>query len=281
MGNPAFEPSEEILPEPLGHRLNLRVLRYRSDPGRDEPVMLARELIAQGRYEEAVELTTRSLEGEPEDVDLLLTHGVALRGAGQLNTAQLALTRAAKMDPDWSEPWRHLAEVLVARGRLAQAYAVAERGLEIDPSDEELRAIYDLGELEHRALRYIDGDRTDDPTLLAQALLSKGCVDAAFELTRCALVEEIDDEDLMLAHATAARARGDLEEAISVLTLATLEAPDFPEIWRMLAACHEERGELDSARDAAAMALAAAPYDRELRALFARLDAGGETLVTL
>lgn len=282
MGNPALDTRPEALPEPTGHRLNLRVLRYRSDPGNDEPVMLARELIAQGRYEEAVELTTRSLEADPEDVDLLLTHGVALRGAGHLNTAQLALTRAAKADPDWSEPWRHLAEVLVARGRLTQAQAVAERGLEIDPFDDDLRAIYELGELELRAARYVDGDReAEDPALLAQALLAKGRVDTAYEVTGAALMDALDDEDVMLAHATAARARGELDEAIDVLILATLEAPDYAEIWRLLAICHEERDEPDRAREAAAKALAAAPYDVELRALHARLDAGGETLVTL
>ena len=66
----------------------------------------------------------------------------------QRTTRQLALTQAAKADPDWAEPWRHLAEVLHARGRMAQAYAVAERALEPDPFDRGLRAIYELGELE-------------------------------------------------------------------------------------------------------------------------------------
>ncbi|MBX3274178.1 MAG: tetratricopeptide repeat protein [Sandaracinaceae bacterium] len=278
MGEPALDSS----PAPTRHRLNLRVLCFRNDPGTGEPVMLARELIAEGRYEEAVDLTGRSLETEPEDADLLLTHGVALRARGELKTAQLALTRAAKADPEWPEAWHHLAAVLVARGRIAQAYRVAERGLELDPFDEELRAIFELGELEERAQRYIDGDRdAEDPTLLAQALLARGRVETAFELTRAALMEEIDDEDLMVAHATAARARGDLDEAVSVLTLATMEAPDFAEAWRLLALSLEERGEPDRAREAAAHALAAAPFEPALRALHARLDAGGETLVVL
>ncbi|MCB9591185.1 MAG: tetratricopeptide repeat protein [Sandaracinaceae bacterium] len=281
MGNPARDSIRDTQ-LPSGDRLNLRVLCYRTDPARDEPVMLARELIAQGRFAEAVELTTRSLEADPEDVDLLLTHGVALRGNGQLNTAQLALTRAAKADPDWSEPWRHLAEVLHARGRIAQAYAVAERGLELDPSDDGLRSLYELGELEQRAERYIDGDRVaEDPAMLAQALLARGRVETAFELTRAALMEELDDEDLMVAHATAARTLGDLDEAISVLTLAALEAPDFAEVWKLLALCHEERGEPDRAREAAESGLRASPGDRELKTLHDRLDTSGETLVTL
>ena len=267
---------------PTAHRLNLRVLRYRNDPARDEPVMLAQELITEGRFDEAIDLTATSLEGDPFDADLLLTHGLALRGSGRLNTAQLALTKAAKADPDWSEPWRHLAEVLQARGRITQAYAVAERGLELDPFDAELRKIYELGELEMRAVRFIDGERSaDDPAMLATALLAKGRADTAFEVTRSALMEEIDDEDLLFAHARAAHSRGDVDEAINALEMAVFEAPDFADAWRMLALLYEERGEPDRAREAAATGVRSAPGDRELHALHARLDGLGETLVTL
>jgi len=267
---------------PLAHRLNLRVLRYRNDPARDEPVMLAQELITEGRFDEAIDLTANSLEGDPDDADLLLTHGVALRGSGRLNTAQLAITKAAQADPDWSEPWRHLAEVLLARGRVTQAYAVAERGLELDPGDEELRKIYELGELENRALRFIDGERSaEDPAMLATALLANGRVDTAFEVTRSALMEEFDDEDLLVTHARAACLRGDTEEAANALEMAVFEAPDFAEAWLLLAELYEGRGEPDRAREVAAMGMQRAPGDRGLHALHARLDGLGETLVTL
>jgi len=268
-------------PTPPDHRLDLRVLRFRSDPARDEPVMLAQQLIADGRFDEAADLTAKGLEGDPEDAELLLTYGMALRRAGQLNAAQQAIAHAAKLEPEWTEPWRHLAEVLQARGRLAQAYVVAERGLELDPSDALLRQIYEVGELETRAQRYVDGRRDEDPAMLAQLLLAKGRTEAAFEVTRAALLDEFDDEDLLVAHAHAARARGDLDEAISVLNMAACEAPDFAEVWRLLAISYEERGEIDRAREAAERGVAAAPGDRELHALHERLDGLGETLVTL
>jgi len=283
--DPALDHSErheEAEDRAPAHRLNVRVLRHRNHPGRDEPVMLARELITEGRFEEAIDLTSKSLDADPDDADLLLTHGLALRGNGALNTAQLALTRAAKADPDWEEPWRHLAEVLHARGRLAQAYAVAERGLELNPFDRELRAIFEQGELVVRAQRWIDGDRsTEDPAMLAQALLAIAQVDVAFEVTRAALLDEYDDEDLLVTHARAARAKGDLDEAIGALELASFEAPDFAEVWRLLALCYEQRGEPDRARQAAATGCEAAPGDRALEALHARLDDVGETMVTL
>ncbi len=284
--DPALDRFETTDPEtktaPVAHRLNLRVLRYRNDPARDEPVMLAQELITEGRFDEAIDLTATSLEGDPFDADLLLTHGVALRGSGRLNTAQLALTKAAQADPEWPEPWRHLAEVLQARGRITQAHAVAERGLELDPADVELRKIFELGELEQRALRFIDGERSaEDPAMLATALLAKGRVDTAFEVTRSALMDEIDDEDLLVAHARAAQLRGDPVEAINALEMAVFEAPDFAEAWRMLALLYEERGEPDRAREAAATGVRCAPGDRELHAIHERLDGIGETLVTL
>lgn len=278
-----MEPAKKIeAPEPDAHRLNLRVLRYRSDPGRDEPVMLAQELISQRRFGEAVDLSERSLAKDPTDVDLLLTYAIALRGDGDLNTAQLALTRAASAEPDWIEPWRMLAEVLFARGKIERAHQVASRALEIDPSDARLQEIFRAGELEDRAQRYIFGDPdADDPTMLAQELLAIDRADTAFEVTRSALLEDVDDEDLLVTHARAARIKGDLDEAISALQMASYEAPDYAEVWRLLAISYEERGEPDRAREAVATGIVYAPGDPTLHALHERLEAMGETLVVL
>ena len=93
---PASEPASG------SHRLNLRLLRHRVDPGCD--AMLAWELIAEGRVAEAVDMTSKGLEADPDDPDLLLTLGVGLRELGDLDTAQLSLMRAAGRDPEWVEP---------------------------------------------------------------------------------------------------------------------------------------------------------------------------------
>ncbi len=263
------------------YRLDLRVLRFRSDPHKDEPSLLAQELIGKGRLEEALELTRAALEDDPTDTDLLLAHGVALAKAGELATAQLALTRAAKADPGWLEPWRHLAEVLWQRGKSARALQVARRGLEVDPGDSSLDRIKKSASLELRARAYLIAPTDEEPTMLAQELMADQRPDLAFEITQTALLEELLDEDLLVIHAQAALRLGKVEEAITALSSASLEAPDWPQVWRLLAEAYEQRGEPDRARQAAFEGLCACPADASLRALHARLEAQGETLVTL
>ena len=253
-------------------RLDVRVLRFRTDPRRDEPAMLAQQLLSTGRTGEALELTGRALEQEPADVDLLLMHGVGLTMAGELETAQLAFMRAAKIASEWAEPWAHLAETLMARGKPERALQVAERGLEIDPRHRRLEVTERAARLEVRALRFLERPSVDEPAMLAQELLASGRSEAAFEVTRHALLDDIDDEDLLVTHARAARAQGDLDEAVSVLRMATYEAPDWTTVWALLAEVLEERGERDRAREAAQKALLLDPTDPELFALYERLE---------
>lgn len=268
---------------PAGHRLNLRILRFLSDPGRDEPTMLAHELIAKGRLTEAVDLTARSLTSAPDDAELLLTHGVALSRTGELATAQLALMHAARSEPEWSEPWNLLAQVLFDRGRTNKARIVAERAMALGSDDPALPGIVRVGNLERRARRFAEeGERgAEDPAMLAEELIEVDRAGLAFEVTRTALLDEMDDEDLLLTHARAAGALGDLEEAISALHTASFVAPDFAEVWRLLAEAYETRGEPDRAREAAARGILAAPGDPELHALHERLEGLGETIATL
>lgn len=260
------------------HRLDLRVLRFRTDQGRDEPAMLARELLRTGRLNEAIETTGRGLERDPEDADLLLMHGLALAEAGQLETAQLALTRAAKLEPGWIEPWRRLASLLLERGKLDRALQVVERAEAIDPLDEILVEVRRQVTLQLRAMAYVESpDPHEEPTMLARELLSAGKAELAFEVTRTALTEELDDEDLLTTHARAAMATGDLDEALSVLETASFEAPDWVEVWHLLAEVREMRGEIEEGREAAEEGLEIDPSHAGLVAIHTRL----ETLVTL
>ncbi|MGE0785213.1 MAG: tetratricopeptide repeat protein [Sandaracinaceae bacterium] len=263
------------------YRLDLRVLRFRGDKKRDEPALLARDLLAKGRSDEALELTSAALEDDPSDTDLLLVHGIALAKSGQLATAQLALTRAAKEDPEWVEPWRLLAEVLWQRGKHARALQVARRGLAVDPGDESLSRIQKSASLELRARSYLFAPNDEEPAMLAQELLSDNRADLAFEVTRTALLEELDDVDLLVVHARAAIAMRDLDEAINALSMATYGAADWPEVWKLLATAHEQKGEPDRARQAAFEGLCNNPGDVELKRLHARLEGQGETLVTM
>jgi Flp pilus assembly protein TadD len=240
--------------------------------------MLAQELLRTGRLHEAIETTGKGLERDPKDADLLLMHGLALAEAGQLETAQLALTRAAKLEPDWIEPWRRLAALLLERGKLERALQVVARAETIDPVDEILVDVRHQVTLQLRAHAYVESaDPHEEPTMLARELLAAGKAELAFEVTRMALTEELDDEDLLTTHARAAIATGDLDEALSVLETASFEAPDWVDVWLLLAEVRELRGEIELGREAAEEGLEIDPGHPGLVAVHARL----ETLVTL
>lgn len=264
----------DLQAESLGsnaHRLNLRVLRFRTEPQRDDPALLARALLDSRRLAEALELTTTGLARDPSDLDLRLVHGLVLAERGRMEEAQLAFTQAAKAAPDWAEPWRQLADVLLRRDRPEQALVVAEHALAIEPGDEALESLRRAASLIVRARRFLASPDGEEPALLAQELIAAGRFADALEITRSALVLELDDADLLVAHARAARALGDLEEAASALSTASFEAPDWPEVWRLLAEVELERGEIDDARPALEAALRLDPTDVELRVLSERI----------
>jgi Flp pilus assembly protein TadD len=236
--------------------LNLRVIRFRTEPEREEPALLTQALIDSGRADEALELAADALARDPRDPDLHLVYGVALSRLGRLEEAQRALVRAARLAPDWAEPLRHLAEVLLRRNRAEQALAVADKALAMDTDDPALATLRRSALLSVRALRFVRGMSDDEPVMLAQELMACGLTEAAFEVTRTALIHEVDDVDLLVTHARAARARGDLEGALGALTTAAFEAPDWPEIERLVA---EIRAELASSEQALAAEPSHAP----------------------
>lgn len=261
---------KEPMLEPL--RLNLRVLRFRSQPEREEPALLAQALIESGQFEDALQLTTDALARDPNDAELWLGHGIALSRLGRIADAQRALMRAAELEPEWVEPWRHLAEVLLRRNRAEQALAVAERGLAIEPEDEQLAALRRSAALTVRVREFARRPASEEPAMLAQELLASGRADDAFEVTRTALTTEVDDPDLLVTHARAARARGDLEEALSALSTASYEAPEWAAIWRELAEVQSELGLRHEALASVRRALELEPGDLATFVLYERLE---------
>ena len=217
-------------------------------------------------------LTADALAQDPSDPELWFEHGVALARAGRIAEAQRALVRAAEMAPDWVEPWRHLAEVLLRRERPERALSVVERALAIEPDDEGLAALRRSASLSARVRRFARRPENEEPAMLAQELIAEGRADDAFEVTRTALVAELDDVDLLVTHARAARARGDLEEAENALSTASFEAPEWPALWKLLAEVRSELGRLDDALSAATRALTFDPCDVALRLLVERLE---------
>lgn len=262
----------ELPPSRLTAPLDVRVLRFLTEPQHEEPALLAQALVESGRYEEAIELARKGLEQDPTDADLRLVHGVALAAQGRLEEAQLAFIRLAECAPDWADGWRYLAEVLLRRRRPEQALAVVERALILDPSNTELQSLRRGASLMARAARFTLRPDSEEPALLAQELFELGWHAEALAVTRSALVLELDDPDLLVAHARAARALGDLDEAASALHTASFEAADWTALWLLLAEVEHARGELASALTAARRGAALAPRDAELGALVDRLE---------
>lgn len=256
--------------EPL--RLTLRVLRFRTEPQREEPALLAQSLLESGQLEDALQLTADALARDPSDAELWLGHGVALARLGRVAEAQRALVRAAEIEPEWAEPWRHLAEILLRRDRPEQALAVADRALAMERDDPQLMALRRSASLTVRVRRFTRRGAAEEPAMLAQELMASGRVDDALEVTRTALLSEVDDVDLLVTHARAARARGDLEEALGALSTASFEAPDWPAIWRERAEVESALGLRHEALVSVRRALELEPGDLALFVLYERLE---------
>jgi Flp pilus assembly protein TadD len=253
------------------HQLDLRVLRFRTEPQREEPAMLARALLETGRHSDALELTTAGIARDPSDVDLRLVHGAALVARGRLEEAQVAFMQLAQAAPDWAHAWGELARVLLRRGRPEQALVVAERAIALEPNDTELQALRRDASLGARARRFALEPELEEPALFAQELIAAGRPAEALEVTRSALVREMDDADLLVAHARAARAIGDLDEAAGALETATFEAADWVELWQLRAAVELERGRLDEAYACIERAHRLAPESPDIAALHERI----------
>lgn len=252
------------------HLLDVRVLRFRMSPEREEPTLLALELVGAGRTHDAIEVVDGALAADPEDVDLLLGCGVAAVRGGQLAFAQLVLTRAAKLDPAWGEPLRWLAKVLAMRGREDKAVAVARRALAAGEDDAELVAMVRRDDrrraLDARLASYADDPDTEEPALLAQALLEETREAEALAVVRGALARDPRDSDLHVLEARALLARREREAAKDALARAIEHAPAWGEPARMLADLLADEGALIDALRVVERALA---HDREDEALIA------------
>lgn len=182
------------------HTLNLRVLRFRRAPDREEPVMLALDLCARHRFDDAIDVAEAALDRYPDDAELLLPLGRAYYEEGQHERAQAVLVAAAKADPTWAEPYVWLSKVLDARGRPDKATELAVRAVELGATDADLRArataVSRNRALEARLARWRDDELCEDGTLLALSLLDAGRDDDAREVIGAALAEDPADEDV-------------------------------------------------------------------------------------
>jgi len=237
------------------HQLNLRLLRFTASPQREEPVMLAQDLLAAQRPVDALEVVETAMERDPEDADLLLTLGVALLKSDELKWARRVLTQAVSADPEWAEPWRWLGEALLKSEDQERAIRALQKAQALDGTDQSvaklLKSITRWDELSRRLRRYFSRPELVDPALLLQDLLEDGRLEEAEEVLAIALAEDDDDPDLLLLRSRVERARGDFDAARSSLSRATELDPGWEEAWHDLEGLLVEMGEDDAARSVA------------------------------
>ncbi|MEM9192086.1 MAG: hypothetical protein AAGF12_23135 [Myxococcota bacterium] len=195
-------------PTPYERVLDLQLLRFRSRPTAEEPSLLAKSLLGKGRFHEALAVSGDALAEEEEDGDLLLVHGLAWLELNELGWAQMALTRAARVEPEWGEPWRWLAELLQRRGDIPRALAAIEHGLQRLPNDDELLAQQRQLRSRLDAVEFLRQPDSHEPSLLVEQLLHEGFSETAMKVLDVALRAEEDDCDLLLQKVRLLRREG-------------------------------------------------------------------------
>ena len=243
--------------------LDVRLLRFQNQTDSEEPTMLSNDLLSAGRVHDALRVAALALTDEKDDAELWLVYGQGWRIRSEasetreedLSRAQGCFINAARFAPDWSETWRMLAEVLVAREQHRRAADVACRALAHGSTDESLRKIYEqarmVADLLDRVSRFEQNPDSEDPAMLAQVLLATGRLAQADEVTSKAIEVDADDVDLLAVRARVLHQKGDHDNAIKMLEKLTLLDPDWRDGWNELEALYTEVGNTKAARRAA------------------------------
>jgi tetratricopeptide (TPR) repeat protein len=201
--------SSEESSEESSHQLDLRLLKFRNRPEREDPSMLALALVGAGRAHDAIEVIDAALTADPDDADLLVSCGLAATRSGQLAFAQLVLTRAAKVAPDWAEPIRGLVAVLELRGQKDRALAVARHAIRVGASDAALAEMIRKDDRRRALDARIAALRADadaeDAALLGQELLAEDRAGDALEVATMHIGSGPIDADLAMVQARSRR----------------------------------------------------------------------------
>lgn len=88
-----------------------------------------RQLLAQGRVDEAVSTLRRALANRPQDVSIRIELGLALVRSGHFDEAESYLSGAARVLPQSGPLWAGLAETALARGDKAGALRLYAQAL--------------------------------------------------------------------------------------------------------------------------------------------------------
>lgn len=199
------------------HTLNVRMLWFRGRIEREEPAMLALDLLSRERLDDALDVVMTALETSPRDPELVLVAGRVHLARGETERARDRFIAAARLEKTWAEPFAWLARLLSGEGRRDKAAEVAERAVLLGSDDDDIR-ILDQPRRAQRLLgarvkAYLTQPDRDDAALLVLSLESAGRIEEALTVLDRALALEPDDEDL---DAIRARLRGVDPNATSI-----------------------------------------------------------------
>ncbi|MBN1607724.1 MAG: tetratricopeptide repeat protein [Polyangiaceae bacterium] len=92
-------------------------------------------LEASGEYQSAAAAYERALVDSPESAAIWVRLAAVRCRLGA--TAQAELSQAYQLDPEYAPLWREWAQCSLGRGQAARARTLAERGLALDPDDDQ------------------------------------------------------------------------------------------------------------------------------------------------
>jgi len=237
---------------------------------------------------QAIEMIEPLAEENPDSFVLVKLLGEAYAGAAMLEDAQRTLTQALELHPRSPQTYELLARVLQNRGALAQAVAVCQRAIAIDP--EYGKAAVLLAELntalkaQQARIAALRDQRKSMPSsaelsaTLGNLLIRSGNLREGMQVLREGLAHNPDDAALTnaLAWYLATAPDDELRDGTEAVRLAGIacrgEFASNPSALDTLAAALAEVGEFDQAVETArrAATLARTAGDELLAALIAR-----------
>jgi tetratricopeptide (TPR) repeat protein len=162
----------DIVPTQSQRDLTRRLLRFRSLPEKETALALAADLFKSGRYGDARGVAVSAQQGRAGDEHLLVLEARAWYLERDLGRAQQALMEAVRFNPECTEAFVLLGEVMLKRGEPERAVKVLLKALSLEPEDAQINQIF------KRATRFADIARSysDDVTPVGEegAAAAKG-----------------------------------------------------------------------------------------------------------
>jgi tetratricopeptide (TPR) repeat protein len=113
----------------------------RPSPSRETRLAYARALTRAGRIAKAQSLLAELIKSDPRDAAAISAMADLLEASGDVDQALLYAQRAAHLRPKDAYLWKRVAQLQLRANRPIEALASAERSLELDPDQEDLKKL--------------------------------------------------------------------------------------------------------------------------------------------